>query len=175
MWEYLSYADATAEATYQPTAGTATKDNPGGNTVIQKCFKASSDVYLMEQKSYTVVPNWDLSCDSSNNKNFRIRYDISRPTKFPNKIQPFRNTFNGDDVLQLCAWGRVYACTSNRPCDIVFGDYNDVAGSLTEVVANTFAGFGSVGINPWLDSTNLDLLGNTGDVGSSYTSVEHFE
>lgn len=116
----------------------------------------------MEQKSYTVVPNWDSSCSNLGGKNFRIKYDVTNPTDYPTKIMPFRNTFNGDDVLQLCAWGRVYACTSHRPCDIAFGpayqDSTDSAYTFTSSI-KIAQNIGSMGMFPWLDSTNLDVLG----------------
>lgn len=167
VWEYISYASDADKANYKPSSGTATEDDASADTVDQKCFMASSDVYLMEQKSYTVVPNWDISCSSLDSKNFRIKYDISNPTDFPLKIQPFRNTFNGDDTLQLCAIGRVYACTSNRPCDIAFSRVSQdpsLDRSIEEDEVSTtayFGGYGTQATHPWTDSTNLDLLGNT--------------
>lgn len=89
---------------------------------------------------------------------------------------PFRNTFNGDDVIQMCAYNRVYACTSNRPCTIAFGPSTDP--SATNLAKTRYAGssdnlegYGSMAINPWLDATNLDLLGNTWDLGSAYTQA----
>jgi predicted FMN-binding regulatory protein PaiB len=59
-----------------PAAGTALlADNPLG-TVTQACYIADRDVYLMEQKSTLVVPNWDYSCANLRGYNYRIKYDM---------------------------------------------------------------------------------------------------